>query len=77
MVEHHLVLIGCIKAIKIALSSDHLVVGSNSFQEVQQTIIGLRRVCLPQHSIYLLAGYGHKWDLESQVQAYPLAATGC
>ena len=72
----HLVLTGCIEAMKTALSSGHHVVAL-AYKRCIRKHLDHGVYANQSHTTYLCAGCGHKWDITPQVQGNPLAALGC
>ena len=76
MVVPHLVLTGCIEAMKIALSSGHPVVAL-ACKRCSRQYLDHGEYANWRHTTHLYAGCGHKWDVTPQVQGNPLAVLGC
>ena len=72
----HLVLAGCIEAIKKVLSSGHSVVALACKRHSRQYLDLVENINW-RHSIHLCAGYIHKWDAAPKVQGNLLVALGC
>ena len=76
VVVPHLVLTGCIKVMKTALSSGHLVVAL-AFKRCSSQHLDHGEYANLRYNTNFSAGHGKKWDITPQVQGNPLAALGC
>ena len=76
VVAPHLVLAGCIEAMKTALSSYHTMVAL-AYKRCSRQHLDSVYYAYQRHNTHLCAGYGHRWDVAPQVQGNPLTALGC
>ena len=72
----HLILIGCIEAIKIYLSSGHPVIAL-ACKRYSRKHLDYREYANLRHTTHFCAGCGRNWYITLQVQGNPLAALGC
>ena len=76
MAEPHLVLTGCIEAMKTALFYSYLVVAV-AYKRYNRQYLDHGEYTTQRHTTHLYPGCGYKWDVTPQVQDNPLAALGC